>query len=299
MNEHILLVDDQAYSLDLLTEFLSEEGYRLSTARDGMEALEILKDPSNDFKAVLLDRNMPKMDGLEALKQMKKHDHLKMVPVIFQTSMSSEDDIREGMDAGAYYYLAKGFERDTLLTIVKSAISDYKGYVSLQNELEETIESVKLMESAAFKIRVPHDAYNLVKLLAHGCPNPKKAAVGLIELLLNGIEHGNLGFSYDEKKQSIQNKEWQDEVKQRLELPENITKTVSLDYTLQDDEIHFLIKDQGEGFDWKKFLEFDPERLFDPNGRGIAMAHGQCFDELEYRGKGNEVLAVIKRVNKE
>ncbi len=294
MDSHVLLVDDQAYSLDLLTEFLKEEGYQLSTATDGVKALELLEDPSQEFQAVLLDRNMPNMGGLEVLQKMKTNDRLKMLPVIFQTSMSSEEEVREGLEAGAYYYLAKGFEKDTLLAIVRAAISDYQDYLSLQAELEQTVESVKLMESATFKFRTPQEAYHIVKLVVHGCPNPKKAAVGLIELLLNAVEHGNLGVTYEEKKQSVQNKQWQQEVKRRLELPENKTKRVRLLYTVTENEAHFLIQDQGKGFEWEKYLKFDPDRLFDPNGRGIAMANGQCFDRLEYRGKGNEVLAVIK-----
>ncbi|HLD95062.1 MAG TPA: response regulator, partial [Alphaproteobacteria bacterium] len=51
------------------------------------------------------------------------------------------------------------------------------------------------------------------------------------------------------------------------------------------------IKDQGNGFDWKKYLELSPERATDPHGRGIAMAKTLSFSRLEYQGCGNEVVA--------
>jgi hypothetical protein len=55
------------------------------------------------------------------------------------------------------------------------------------------------------------------------------------------------------------------------------------------------IQDEGDGFDWQKYLDFDPERAFDPHGRGIAMARMMSFDALEYQGKGNTVVLKIAR----
>ena len=55
--------------------------------------------------------------------------------------------------------------------------------------------------------------------------------------------------------------------------------------------------EQGKGFDWSKFLSFDPDRAFDPNGRGIAMARTMSFSSLEYQGCGNVVVARIKCAN--
>jgi hypothetical protein len=59
--------------------------------------------------------------------------------------------------------------------------------------------------------------------------------------------------------------------------------------------VQIRIRDQGQGFDWTPYLDFDPERAFDPHGRGIAMARLSSFDDLEYLGDGNEVLATVKK----
>jgi phosphoserine phosphatase RsbU/P len=59
-------------------------------------------------------------------------------------------------------------------------------------------------------------------------------------------------------------------------------------------EVRFTIRDEGPGFEWQKYLDVDPRRAFDNHGRGIAIARGMSFDRLEYRGRGNEVVAVVR-----
>ncbi len=60
------------------------------------------------------------------------------------------------------------------------------------------------------------------------------------------------------------------------------------------DTLTFTISDEGEGFDWRCYLEFAPERAFDPNGRGIAMARLASFASLDYRDRGNIVVATVR-----
>jgi hypothetical protein len=59
------------------------------------------------------------------------------------------------------------------------------------------------------------------------------------------------------------------------------------------DRLVFTISDEGAGFDWRSYLEFSPERAFDPNGRGIAMARLTSFNILDYRDRGNIVVATV------
>ena len=59
------------------------------------------------------------------------------------------------------------------------------------------------------------------------------------------------------------------------------------------DQLMFTISDEGEGFDWRGYLEFSPERAFDPNGRGIALARLASFSSLDYRGCGNIVVVTV------
>jgi anti-sigma regulatory factor (Ser/Thr protein kinase) len=122
--------------------------------------------------------------------------------------------------------------------------------------------------------------------------NGERLAIGLIELFLNAVEHGNLGIGYKEKSVLNLNGTWDVEIERRMALPENASKVVEVEFQRVQKEIRFRIRDQGQGFDWESYLQFSPERAFDSHGRGIALARNLSFSRLEYQGSGNEVIAV-------
>jgi anti-sigma regulatory factor (Ser/Thr protein kinase) len=130
-------------------------------------------------------------------------------------------------------------------------------------------------------------------MLSHACPDAQNVVLGLSELMLNAIEHGNLSITYQEKTDLIEAEALHAEIAHRLALPAYAERFATLVYERLDGKIQLLITDQGNGFDWRKFLDIDPARAFDSHGRGIAMARMLSFSELEYRGRGNEVLAVV------
>ena len=70
---------------------------------------------------------------------------------------------------------------------------------------------------------------------------------------------------------------------------------MEISYKFTPSEVWYRIVDEGDGFDWTRYLDFDPARAFDPHGRGIAVARLSSFDALEYIGKGNLVIATVNR----
>ena len=86
---------------------------------------------------------------------------------------------------------------------------------------------------------------------------------------------------------------WDEEVTQRLADPAYSGRYVEVSYRRGPDKVEVTIVDEGDGFDWEKYLEIDPARAFDTHGRGIAMSRMISFDHLEYRGCGNEVAVQI------
>jgi anti-sigma regulatory factor (Ser/Thr protein kinase) len=126
-------------------------------------------------------------------------------------------------------------------------------------------------------------------LLANACPEPAGVSLGLLELLVNAVEHGNLGITTKEKSRLLHQGLWEKDVARRLEMPENADKLAEVSFRRDADAVRFTIRDQGEGFDWKAFQEFDPARAFEPNGRGIALARQLFFADLEYIGSGSEL----------
>lgn len=146
----ILLVDDDPDILDVLEITLSEENYEILKAADGEEALKIIKSKPLDL--VLLDYNMPKMNGKQVCLEVKKDILLSHLPIIMLTGRGDVDDKVGGIDAGADDYLVKPFEPKELLARIRmilrrterdleaNPLTRLPGNVSILNELSRRLE---------------------------------------------------------------------------------------------------------------------------------------------------------------
>lgn len=293
-NATVLVVDDEPFNLEIIEEYLESEGYTLFSAEDGDDAWNQLESEPDKFDVVLLDRMMPKLDGMEVLARIKSHRKLKSTPVILQTAKASQENIIEGMNSGAYYYLTKPFDDEMLRSIVRTAIEDKMRYDSLTYELEESVRGLAMLQDAQFEYKSIEQANDLAKVLANACATPDRAVTGISELLINAVEHGNLGISYEEKSRLVARDEWKGEVKRRLESPEYKDKKVLVSFKREGHLNKILVEDEGQGFEWENFMELDPMRAFDSHGRGIAMAKMMSVDEINYQGCGNKVELVIQ-----
>ena len=290
----LLLVDDSPLNLKILLEFLPESDYRCITAQGGQQAWDMLEAEPDRFHAVLLDRVMPGMDGMEVLRKMKQHDALSQIPVIMQTAASTHQQTLEGLQAGAYYYLAKPFDQATLQAIVDAAVRDHISYLEVRQDLRRTTTTMRLLESGTFRFKTPEEAKNLAMLLAHAYPDAERVVTGILELTLNAIEHGNLNIGYKEKSRLIEEDKLEEDIAHRLSSPPYSSRVATAHFSRHADRLSLQVTDQGNGFEWQKYLDFDPERAFDTHGRGIAMANKISFDTIEYRGTGNHVVTVLR-----
>lgn len=295
----VLVVDDEPLNLMLITEYLKFSAYRLATARDGAEAWNMLQADPKEYDVVLLDLMMPQMDGMEVLQRIKAHAQLQILPVILQTALASPEDIHQGIRAGAYYYLTKPFEKEMLRSVVATAVQDHLRYRRMQEEIDRTARIFGLMSRAEFHFCSLEQGRELASLLANACPEPRKAVVGIAELLVNAVEHGNLEIGYREKGQLLEEERLEAEVEQRLNSPEYAQRRVEVSYERDRRQIRIRIKDQGQGFDWRNYANVDASRVFDAHGRGIAVARIMSFDQVEFFGSGNEVMGVIELAEKE
>jgi sigma-B regulation protein RsbU (phosphoserine phosphatase) len=198
-----------------------------------------------------------------------------------------------GIAAGAYYFVTKPLDPEMLMSIVGAAIDDHERYEGLQETLRRGVDAIATLDSGRFRLRTLQQATALATLLSQACPDPERRVIGLGELLVNAVEHGNLGITYAEKSVFRAGAEWHGEVERRLALPENRDKFVEVDFERRPDEIAITISDQGRGFNWEKYLTISPERVFDSHGRGIAMANLMSFSRLEYHAPGNRVTAHV------
>jgi len=291
----ILIVDDEPINLDIIRAHLENDNYELLMASNGHEAWSMLEAAPARFDVIILDRMMPGIDGMQLLSDIKDSDLLEHVPVVMQTAKAESRDIVEGINAGAYYYLTKPYEGDVLKTIVRSAVNDRLHQKSLHESLHEGRQIFHMMTFGRFKIHNLHECNLVASQVAHLCPAPHRVVTGISELLINALEHGNLKIGYEEKSKLMRRGMWQIEIDRRLNASENIGGFIELEFQVASDMVQIRIRDQGPGFDWTPYMDFDPDRAFDPHGRGIAVARLSSFDDLEYIGVGNEVVATVKK----
>lgn len=288
-----LIIDDDITNLNILEESLEDEGFEVVRAEDGHIAWEFLQNDQN-IDIILLDRMMPTMSGMEFLTKIKDVDKVKDIPIIMQTAAATSQEIREGVNAGVFYYLTKPFETEVLVSIVNAAIEDYRAKQKMHEEVYKSKYVLTLMQDSHYTFRTLEEAKNLSYFLANCFPEPDKIVVGLSELLINAVEHGNLGITFDEKTNLLEEGIWLEEIERRASLPEYMEKSVNVEFIRTKDEIRLTITDEGDGFDSTPFLDLTPERATNPNGRGVAMANLFSFDRLEYNDKGNQVTCIEK-----
>jgi CheY-like chemotaxis protein/anti-sigma regulatory factor (Ser/Thr protein kinase) len=288
----LLAVDDEPYNLLLIEEFLGSD-HELVMVGDGLDAWNLLDSDPDRFDAVILDRRMPRMDGMETLRRIRADARYRLVPVIMQTAACEPGDVAEGLSAGAWYYLAKPYKGTALVSIVNSALNDRAGRLEMERLDTDINDVLALTRQARYEFRSPGEARQLAAMCSRLHVGNVGVGMGLAELMLNAIEHGNLGITYAEKSELLAADRWQEEVARRLVAKEFGDRHAELEFTREGDHVRFTIRDEGAGFDWRNYLEMDPARAFDSHGRGIALARQLAFASLEYQGIGNVVTATL------
>jgi len=122
MRQTILVVDDEVEICDLLQSFLTEEGYQVFTATNGLEAISLGKQ--NELDLALLDIKMPGMDGIEVFRKLKKVRG--DMGVIILTGYGTLGTAKEAMRLGAYDYLTKPFDLGLVKNIIQEALETKK-----------------------------------------------------------------------------------------------------------------------------------------------------------------------------
>lgn len=286
----VLIVDDDPAFLLLIKTILGNQGYRLLTAPDGKEAQSLIQQEDEPITVILLDWEMPKMNGIELLKWLKEQPEYEHTPVIMQTAKDSAENIREGINAGAFYYLTKPVDQDVLRSIVRVALADARSREALLHKLKENENPFELLIDGMFRFRTLTEGEFLAIRIANASPVPEKV-MAISELITNAVEHGNLGITYDEKTRYVTDGQWYGEVTRRLELTQYADKYVQLHVKKDPSKLTVVIEDQGDGFDYKKYLDFDEARVFDNHGRGIAITMSAL--DIQYLGNGNTVVVTI------
>lgn len=127
--------------------------------------------------------------------------------------------------------------------------------------------------------------------LSPGDSRRTSVALGLVELLTNAIEHGNLGISYEEKREALRSSVFYDLARERSSTPPWRDRQVRVRSLVDPNQgiVRYRIEDEGDGFDWKNLPDpFHQNNIGARHGRGILMA-SHVFQSLRYNEKGNQV----------
>ena len=134
MQDHILLVEDDQSICEMVENYLTKEGYSITTANDGKQA--IMQFSQGTFDLILLDIMLPKLDGLEVMKLIREKS---AIPIVIMSAKDQDVDKALGLGLGADDYISKPFSMIELLARVKAAIRRATKYSSHQEKAEKII----------------------------------------------------------------------------------------------------------------------------------------------------------------
>lgn len=177
MNSDILIVDDTPANLDLLSNILKEQNYKVRAVPDGQLAIRsaLLKQPD----LILLDITMPGMDGYEVCRHMKMNEQLSDIPILFISALSDTDKKVEAFKNGGVDYITKPFQIDEVLARVKTHL-EIKFLAELQkkhiNKITENYKNLKELEELRD---------SLIHMIIHDLRTPLFGISAYLELVIN------------------------------------------------------------------------------------------------------------------
>jgi two-component system NtrC family response regulator len=160
--ETILIVDDEKNYLVVLSSFLSGEGYEPITADNAQQALDIVEN--TDLDLVLTDMKMPSMDGIELLKRIKEKSP--DLPVVMMTAYGTVEKAVEAMQLGAFNFVLKPFQNETLKQIIRNAVSTYSVFKE-NRRLVEALESRYRFDNIIGKSKPMLAVFDIIQKVAH------------------------------------------------------------------------------------------------------------------------------------
>lgn len=285
----VLIVEDDNASRFFLESLLESNGYTFRSAANGIEGLNIFDEYKPDL--VLTDIQMPIMDGLELLEAIR--DKKSETIVIIITAFGTENYAIQALHLGANNYLKKPVSSQALLRLLKKyksiITSKYSpdalpGYLinrNFQIEFKSEFNKIpKIVDKVIVESSLEIDDNIKVNI-----------ELGLVELITNAIEHGNLAIGYHEKQKALDEGTLDELYEDRVNNPKFRNRKIFIDFFTDNKIVRWTITDEGEGFDWNLLPNpTDQDHILELSGRGIFITRF-LFDKVEFSGKGNVVTA--------
>ncbi|MBN1699615.1 MAG: response regulator [Spirochaetales bacterium] len=290
----ILIVDDEDILRNLIVKFMRKEGYEPIEAEDGESAIELYRITTPTI--VLSDVRMPGIDGIRLLKELKKIDP--QAVIILMTGFGDEQTLLEALRGGATNFFKKPFNFRELADVINSIIKhkmDIDTSCFFSSSLIEETKKFELLTANAHIFPIINQIAIHLKILfpPSDIINLK---IGIEEMITNAIEHGNLHITFDEKNRAISKGQFGKLIRERLEKKNNKCKKVYISSLLKKDMLKIVIRDEGDGFDWRSLPEPGSSNFLSFNGRGIFLTK-IFYDEVIFNEIGNEVTIIKYKEN--
>ena len=253
-----------------------------------------LFEAGDAIDVVLLDASHDESDVIAFACDFRRVLIAHSIPVIRLAATRDDEAAAAGVQAGIWHYVQVPCASALLVALIDAAAKRRAEYLRLRTAIDTSAEHLAGLTEATFRFRTLEDVERIAQLVASLCPTPDRVVLGLAELMLNAVEHGNLGIGYEAKWRINAQGGWFDEIRRRLEAPEQASRFAKLGFKRDAAGATIRIEDCGAGFDWKPYLEIDTTQASESHARGIAVARMLSFDALVYSRRGNTVTAVVK-----
>jgi hypothetical protein len=217
---------------------------------------------------------------------------LVQITVVVMAQQWSSQLLWRGAQAGVFCCLTRDTPQADLASALKAAAVDAFSRRRRLMPPHDLRGAGHCLTSARFRFRTLEDTETLSILIAAAMPHPERRMGGVLELLINAVEHGNLGVTFAEKRALLLSGALHHTLTERLQNEPYASRYGEVSVERSFDRVRLTIRDQGDGFDFRKFLASTPD-LTAPHGRGIYLAKAMSFDRLWYEEPGNCVVAEV------
>lgn len=293
INLKILIIEDDFVARNYLRDLLRYSNIEVLSARNVPEGLDLYIQ--NKFDIIVCNVLMPGVSGMEFLQKIREKD--RKTHIIMTATKSSERIVVECFRQGANDFLKYPIQDSDILPRIrkveeKIALKGQKTPFGIVN-----FGKVEMVFPTEFDVtyRIAERIFEEIIPDFFDESADTEIRIGLMELICNAVEHGNLSISYAEKKQSIEEGSFNQLIRQRLEDEKLKSRNVYVEFSYTQDYCQWVIKDEGDGFDYNNVPDPTKEENKENfNGRGIHLSK-VLFDFIEYQGKGNIVMVRKKR----
>lgn len=294
---NILIIDDDDDIRAIIKLYLKGFSFNTHLFANGLDALSHVNSSEESFDMVLVDYMMPEMNGIEFTRALKNDPRYQSIPIVMLTAKSDADSITEGISAGVLHYISKPIDKKLLQSVISNVTDQIKQQKEIGQAMQIFDSGFETLDAADFEFKYFEETEGMGHFLSKFFPEPHRVLSGVQNLLINALEHGNLKVQHKKKSKDFNFQEWRKEILEKQNLPDNKNKSIRVSFRKGDEDITLTIEDDGDGFEWKRYLDLDPSNALKNFGRGIAMANKINFDKVEYNEKGNKVKITVFNVD--